>query len=50
MLPKKNLTKKVFFIKKTSVFAANNSLVIQCKENNGLLKFREKCPYLFHEK
>ena len=37
MLPKKNLTKKSFLFKKTLIFQAINSIVIQCKENNDLL-------------
>ena len=49
MLPKKNLTKKVFY-KKTLVFAAINSIVIQCKANNDLLNCGKKLPYLTNEK
>ena len=44
MLPKK-FNKKSLFIKKTSLFAAINSLAIQCKANNSLLKCGEKYPY-----
>ena len=50
MPPKKNLTKKSLFIKKTLVFAAINSIVIQCKANNDLLNCGKKLPYLDYEK
>ena len=50
MPPKKNLTKKSFLFKKTLIFQAINSIVIQCKENNYLLNCGKKLPYQTHEK
>ncbi len=50
MPPKKNLTKKSFLFKKTLIFRAINSIVIQCKENNDLLNCGKKCPYMVDEK
>ncbi len=50
MLPKKNLTKKSFLFKKTLIFQAINSIVIQCKENNDLLNCGKKSPYMSYEK
>ena len=49
MLPKKNLTKKKLFIKKTLIIRALNSIVTQCKENNTLLNCGKKTPYKVHE-
>ena len=45
MPPKKNLTKKKLFIKKTLIIRALNSIVTQCKENNTLLNCGKKTPY-----
>ena len=45
MPPKKNLTKKKLFIKKTLIIRAINSIVTQCKENNTLLNCGKKTPY-----
>ncbi len=42
MPPKKNLTKKKSFIKKNFNNRAINSIVIQCKANNGLLNCGKK--------
>ena len=51
MPPKKNLTKKKsFYLKKNFNNRAINSIVIQCKANNGLLNCGKKCPYRPHEK
>ena len=50
MPPKKNLTKKKSFIKKTLINRAINSIVIQCKVNNDLLNCGKKHPYSDHEK
>ena len=50
MPPKKNLTKKKSFIKKTLINRAINSIVIQCKANNDPLNCGEKCPYIKYEK
>ena len=51
MPPKKNLIKKkLFYLKKTLIFRAINSIVIQCKANNGLLNCGKKYPYQGHEK
>ena len=50
MLPKKNLTKKKSFIIKNFNIRAVNSIVIQCKANNGLLNCGKKYPYMSHEK
>ena len=50
MPPKKNLTKKSILFKKTLIFRAINSIVIQCKENNDLLNCGKKYPYKVHEK
>ena len=50
MPPKKNLTKKKSFIKKTLINRAINSIVIQCKANNDPLNCGKKSPYLNHEK
>ena len=50
MPPKKNLTKKKSFILKNFNNRAINSIVIQCKANNGLLNCGKKCPYKPHEK
>ena len=50
MPPKKNLTKKKSFILKNFNIRAVNSIVIQCKANNGLLNCGKKYPYLDHEK
>ena len=49
MPPKKNLTKKKFFLKKTLIFRAINSIVKQCKENNILLNCGKKTPYMAYE-
>ena len=46
MPPKKFNKKKSFYLKKTLVFAAINSIVIQCKVNNYLLNCGKKLPYL----
>jgi len=48
--PKKFNKKKSFYFKKTLVFAAINSIVIQCKANNDLLNCGKKSPYQIHEK
>ena len=45
MPPKKNLTKKKSFIKKTLINRAINSIVIQCKVNNEPLKCGKKYSY-----
>ena len=50
MPPKKNLTKKKSFILKNFNIRAINSIVIQCKANNGLLNCGKKCPYKAYEK
>ena len=50
MPPKKNLTKKKSFILKNFNIRAINSIVIQCKANNGLLNCGKKYPYKAHEK
>ena len=50
MPPKKNLTKKKSFIKKTLINRANNSIVIQCKANNDPLNCGKKYSYKNHEK
>ena len=50
MPPKKNLTKKKSFILKNFNNRAINSIVIQCKANNGLLNCGKKYPYKVHEK
>ena len=50
MPPKKNLTKKKSFILKNFNNRAINSIVIQCKANNGLLNCGKKYPYKAHEK
>ena len=50
MPPKKNLTKKKSFIKKTLINRAINSIVIQCKENNSLLTCGKEYPYKCYEK
>ncbi len=51
MPPKKNLTKKsLLFFKKTLIKRAINSIVIQCKVNNSLLKCGKTCPYKMDEK
>ena len=43
MPPKKNLTKKKsFYLKKTLINRAINSILIQCKGNNGLLTCGKK--------
>ncbi len=42
MPPKKNLTKKKSFILKNFNNRAINQIVIQCKANNGLLKYGKK--------
>ena len=42
MPPKKNLTKKSLFIKKNFNNRGINQIVIQCKANNGLLKYGKK--------
>ena len=49
MPPKKNLTKKKLFFKKTLIFRAINSIVKQCKENNTLLNCGKKTPYKAYE-
>ena len=50
MPPKKNLTKKKSFILKNFNIRAINSIVIQCKANNGLLNCGKKYPYKANEK
>ena len=50
MPPKKNLTKKKSFILKNFNNRAINSIVIQCKANNGLLNCGKKYPYKAYEK
>ncbi len=50
MPPKKNLTKKKSFIKKTLINRAINSIVIQCKVNNDLLNCGKKYTYWTYEK
>ena len=50
MPPKKNLTKKKSFILKNFNTRAVNSIVIQCKANNGLLNCGKKYPYKAYEK
>ena len=50
MPPKKNLTKKSLLFKKNFNNRAINSIVIQCKANNGLLNCGKKYPYDSHEK
>ena len=45
MPPKKNLTKKKLFIKKTLIIRGINPNSYQCKENNDLLKCGKKSPY-----
>ena len=50
MPPKKNLTKKKSFILKNFNNRAINSIVIQCKANNGLLNCGKKYPYITYEK
>ena len=51
MPPKKKFNKKkVFLFKKNFNNRAINSIVIQCKANNGLLNCGKKYPYLDHEK
>ena len=49
MPPKKNLTKKKLFFKKTLIFRAINSIGAQCKENNNLLNCGKKTPYKAYE-
>ena len=49
MPPKKNLTKKKLFLKKTLIIRAINSIVKQCKENNTLLNCGKKTPYKAYE-
>ena len=49
MPPKKNLTKKKLFLKKTLIFRAINSIGAQCKENNNLLNCGKKTPYNAYE-
>ena len=49
MPPKKNLTKKSLLFKKNFNNRAINSIVIQCKANNGLLNCGKKYPYNVHE-
>ena len=50
MPPKKNLTKKSLLFKKNFNNRAINSIVIQCKANNGLLNCGKKYPYIENEK
>ncbi len=50
MPPKKNLTKKKSFILKNFNTRAVNSIVIQCKANNGLLNCGKKYPYKAYDK
>ena len=50
MPPKKNLTKKSFFILKNFNNRAINSIVIQCKVNNYLLNCGKKYTYKDYEK
>ncbi len=51
MPPQKKFNKKkVFFFKKNFNNRAVNSIVIQSKANNDLLKCGKKCPYRTHEK
>ena len=50
MPPKKNLTKKSFLFKKTLIFRAINSIVIQCKVNNDPLNCGKKQLHKNHEK
>ena len=51
MPPQKKFNKKkVFFLKKNFNNRAINSIVIQSKANNDLLKCGKKCPYRTYEK
>ena len=51
MPPKKKFNKKkVFYLKKNFNNRAINSIVIQCKANNGLLNCGKKYPYMGYEK
>ena len=50
MPPKKKFNKKKLFILKNFNIRAINSIVIQCKANNGLLNCGKKYPYKAYEK
>ena len=51
MPPKKKFNKKKsFYLKKTLINRAINSIVIQCKANNDLLNCGKKYTYMDHEK
>ena len=47
---KKNLIKKSLLFKKTLIIRAINSILIECKANNGLLNCGKRYPYNNHEK